>query len=1133
MTKPIADLDQRRLALDPGQSFIVQAPAGSGKTGLITQRILLLLARVQAPEEIVAITFTRKAAAEMRQRLLEALGSAERPLAADADDYTRQTWQLARAALDNDQAQGWHLLQNPARLRIQTIDSLCASLTRQLPILSRFGAQPATTDDAVGLYREAARATLADLEAGHDWSPSIAALLNHLDNNLATAERMLIAMLAKREQWLRHLVNVREPQWRALLESALADTVSASLQQLRAAFPPAAASDLMLLLDFASQRVEEGSPVFACRGLTALPEAKAEAMPQWLGICELLLTRENTWRQRIDKSVGFPAPSSTKDKAEKALYTERKEAITELVALLRQEPVLSEALAQLRSLPAPCYSDEQWQIVEAMCELLIVAVGHLRVVFGQRGEVDFSEVAQSALLALGDDDAPSDLALQLDYRIQHLLVDEFQDTSYGQFHLLQKLTAGWQAGDGRTLFVVGDPMQSIYRFREADVGLYLRARQRGIGGVVLQPLNLCVNFRSQAGGGEWGNQTFAEVLPAQEDVTIGAVTYAPSTAFHAAAGQAVHVHPFFAHDKQAEAEQVLALVQAALRQQADGSVAILVRARSHLVEITAALKQAGLRYRALEIEQLAQQPVVQDLYALTRALLHPADRLAWLAVLRAPWCGLSLADLLVLAEADIKAVLWSQLQSQLVTQMSAAGQARIARLRAVFAPAMQQRGRIALRRLLESVWLQLAGPACVDNETDLEDAEVFLALIDDLDQAGGIDDLALLDERLQRLFALPDIGADPRIQVMTIHKSKGLEFDTVILPALGRPAAQSDNPLLMWLERWSQHDQSELLLAPLRATGDTHDAIYRYLCSIDKRKSDYESGRLLYVAATRARKQLHLLGHVRCADQDGELAMKPPQSRSLLNMLWPGLEEVYQDAFARYTQSKPAQDQLNFGNLLPAANLRRLSIDWQPPAAVSAVPFARLQARAEDEGSIAFIWASDAARHVGSVVHALLQRIADDGVAAWSTQRIHDVQPYLRHALLREGVSTAEVDVALARTVQALNNTLADPRGQWLLQAHTQSRCEYAVSGVLDGRVVRAVMDRSFVDDDGVRWIIDYKTGSHEGGDVDAFLDAEQQRYQAQLHTYARLLRLTEAGPIRLALYLPLMQAWREWAFEG
>ena len=130
--------------------------------------------------------------------------------------------------------------------------------------------------------------------------------------------------------------------------------------------------------------------------------------------------------------------------------------------------------------------------------------------------------------ALGQVDAPEDLALALGHRIQHFLVDEFQDTSYTQFELIEKLTAGWEPGDGRTLFLVGDPMQSIYRFRQADVSLFLKARLEGIGAIRLEPLTLSVNFRSRPGIVEWVNRTFESILPARDDLESGAVAYSPS-----------------------------------------------------------------------------------------------------------------------------------------------------------------------------------------------------------------------------------------------------------------------------------------------------------------------------------------------------------------------------------------------------------------------------------------------------------------------------------------------------------------------------------------------------------------------------------------------------------------------------
>src|SRR5205085_4777358 len=189
--------------------------------------------------------------------------------------------------------------------------------------------------------------------------------------------------------------------------------------------------------------------------------------------------------------------------------------------------------------PAEKYTDEQWQTLSAMLELLPRAAAHLKLVFAERGETDFSEVAQGAVRALGTADSPTDLLLALDTRIRHILVDEFQDTSYSQWELLERLTAGWTMegelrDSGRTLFLVGDPMQSIYRFREAKVALFLQAWDAGLGSVKLERLTLTTNFRSQAGLVDWYNASFPAILPAEADPASRAVPYSRATPKHAA-----------------------------------------------------------------------------------------------------------------------------------------------------------------------------------------------------------------------------------------------------------------------------------------------------------------------------------------------------------------------------------------------------------------------------------------------------------------------------------------------------------------------------------------------------------------------------------------------------------------------
>jgi len=204
-------------------------------------------------------------------------------------------------------------------------------------------------------------------------------------------------------------------------------------------------------------------------------------------------------------------------------------------------------------------------------------------------------------------------------------VDEFQDTSATQFELIEKLTAGWDPGDGRTLFLVGDPMQSIYRFRQADVSLFLKARLEGIGAIQLEPLTLSVNFRSLPGIVEWVNRTFESILPASDDPDSGAVAYSASVPGKDGADGVIGVHAL--PDALREADRVVELIGL----QDAGSAAVLVRSRAHLIEIVNALKRRRIPFQAIEIDQLGERQVVEDLMALTFALtgMRPIGCRGW------------------------------------------------------------------------------------------------------------------------------------------------------------------------------------------------------------------------------------------------------------------------------------------------------------------------------------------------------------------------------------------------------------------------------------------------------------------------------------------------------------------------
>ena len=173
-------------------------------------------------------------------------------------------------------------------------------------------------------------------------------------------------------------------------------------------------------------------------------------------------------------------------------------------------------------------------------------------------------------------------------------------------------------------------------------------------------------------------------------------------------------------------------------------------------------------------------------------------------------------------------------------------------------------------------------------------------------------------------------------------------------------------------------------------------------------------------------------------------------------------------------------------------------------------------------------WVGDTLRHIGVAVHAWLFQISHEGVEVWGEERVTERAPAIRAQLATLGVPPDEIDDALDRVQRSLLQTLESERGRWLLSRHQEDRREYGFTSVVAGVVSNFRVDCAFVDESGVRWVVDFKTSTHEGGGLEAFLDEEQRRYRGQLERYASALFAGEQ--VRLGLYFPLLGAWREWA---
>lgn len=1103
----ISDRQQRQDALDLSRSFIVQAPAGSGKTELLIQRYLSALASVQYPEQILCMTFTRKAAGEMRERVVLALQSAISDTPPEEAHLTT-SWELARRVLEHDRDMGWNLMDYPSRLKIQTIDSLCSWITGHMPLTSRIGSGIRPEEFSGNAYREAARRLLEKVEEPTALGNDLRSILNHLDNNKLRFLEKLQYLMVKRDQWMIPFFSKLDvtPQDRETLEEPFREILTSELEAANSRLPQSLKDRLLPLLAYAAENLNAESPEtpHLLTSIQQFPAPHCDQAPLWRAIADVLLTKEGTVRGRITKANGFPSG--------KGRPAQMKEALTEILKELEATPALARALSEVQRLPDPRFTGEEWEVLEATLNVLLPINDTLRQVFRTQEVTDFTEISLAAIKALGEIDAdgnllPTELMQYLDYRFQHILVDEYQDTSFKQLELLSRLTAGWTPIEGQTLFIVGDPMQSIYRFRDAEVGLFLETRER-LSDLRLEPLTLTTNFRSQQGLVDWTNRCFQNLFPRSNNPDLGEIKFTPSVAFKSKLeNEPVELHPALANDPGQEARQMTDLIQSIQAEDADASIAILARAKTHLEHIIRELRLRRIPYRGEDIDPLANRWEVLDLLSLLRAFTNPLDRIAWLAVLRAPWLGLPLQDIHALCEGTADRPVPALINDPAILEhLSEDGAARLGRFRANINPALKHATPGNLRDTLEGIWIRLGGPACIA-ESSRPDIATFFDELETVLDTSGIAGLKFLEERLNNIFTAP-VSQEANLHLMTMHKAKGLEFDFVMIPGLGRRPRQDEKRLVFWLP----HKQS-LLIAPMEAIGDENSGLYGFVRKINRKKETAESLRLLYVSATRARKQLHLFGHAKIKKEE-----TGPEAGSLLELLWPQIQEQWDKLPRPEEEIEETAEIRLYPNII-----KRLPAGFEVPAGEAPLPTGK-KILSKDQEEPLYEWAGFRARCLGTVLHRCLQSLAEENIHTPAAFKSEDWQVRVSTAFMGLGLAGRDLSWAIEQCLKALGATLNDEKGRWVLSPHEEARNEYALTFETKGSLETRILDRTFVEN-GVRWIIDYKAGIHEGADLEKFLQEEMERYRPQLERYEQIIRMTgEARPIRRALYHPFYQ---------
>ena len=1210
--KPPPDQGQRMQALDQARSILVQAPAGSGKTDLLTRRFLRLLSEVDEPGQVVAITFTRAAAAEMRHRILAEL---EKAAASDAparaqDEFSMDA--LALRALERSRALGWQLPDLPAQLRIKTIDSFCRDLALQQPLLTELGGELALNEQPEKLYRSAARRTLERIDGGDSaLRAAIEALLLWRDNNWQEMEDLLVEMLGQRDRWMHAFVLEREPDWDALrmrLERPFAAAVHDTLSRLDQLVDqaPGMREEALKLARFACEEPGANSPweLAECPEIPSAPfsEGLECARRVYLSLALFLQTQKGKWRS--DKGLKAPDgfPATPRGRAGKSRFAS---LVASLSAVLGIEPLL----ASVPHLPPTRYTDEDWQVVQSCFILLRHAAAELKTVFAETGSVDYIEVAQIAQSILRHEDGfPSDAAQAVADGIRHLLVDEFQDTSRRQHRLLASLTAAWPDQTGRTIFVVGDPMQSIYFFRDADAELFPRVRKTGLetldgDTLVFDFVALTANFRTEPQLVERLNDAFTNVFAVDDGSGVtfspaepareASASFVPRLGLHlafvpqasrskAADSGAMLRKEAVAHEREAareaQASEVVALIRSHLQRikqaSAQGAryrIAVLGRTRKALEPIALALREEAIPFRAVELEQLRDRPEVQDALMLGRALLNAQDRIAWLGVLRAPWCGLALDDLHKLAGAEDahapeRAI--PELLAERLHLLSEHGRGAAARVLSALESVPRLRAALPTASLgtwLEKIWLRLGGAYCVDS-TARANLHLLWSCLDGLPE-GEQDMLGpALDVALEKLTALPDPTASSErgVQLMTIHKSKGLEFEVVIVPDLQAGGANNRGKLLSWLERGLEEpDQSgeitEFLVAPLQSKRADRGRAKEWVDRVYRERESQEMRRILYVAATRAREELHLFARPAYKSTNGSLELVEP-GNCLLATAWPAVRDDVRARFDEWAAARQASSATEEPMIEAIAAQGEDNVSIMPSPARPTIVH-RLPADFKDVSigaTVDALTAQDVAaigdsrlyerheggllsRALGTAVHKLLEELArlrtnQDWNAARSA--LLRMKPRVLAAVRSAGAHESLAESIAAKAFDCALSASEDPQGQWILSPHTEAASEAAWTGIVAGALRSVRVDRIFraghepLSPGGdVWWIIDYKTAHADDLDPALALPELRRVFAPQLEAYAAILRNLhgDAMQLRAGLYYPRMSLLDWW----
>ena len=1051
ISKKPSDYKAREEALGMG-SFIVQAPAGSGKTSLLVKRFLNLLLKVKSPKEVLALTFTNKAAAEMALRIKDVLESQS-----EDNEIKKIKEKLSKHALKNKWEESYI-----DSLMIMTIDKLALKLVKQTPILSKSGVNFLIDEDPEELYRETIKETITANADNHE-------LIRFFNYDFHKLTEQLLTLISKRDQWL--------PTLSALLKSANNakenyDTYySKELEKwinkkIKPIFTMEEIEELESIINFVANNKNISHK-------DAIRSSKNYEF--WFYFRDLILTKNGKdIRKEFNKKNGFPG-------------NEGKENKEKLFKLINKNIIKINYIKDFYNVVYPKNIQDIIPIISSFCLMLVDMVTRLNEKFNSQRIVDFTQVMGNAVEALRSTNLP----LILDQNISHIMVDEFQDTNESQLNFLELLTENFAGNNKKSFFAVGDPMQSIYRFRKAEVEIFNRVQKNGIGDLKLKSLFLKVNFRSNKSIIDWINDNYSKSFPVLNINEEGSILFSHCESSNNIQEGGVELTPLVCDVENktqlydAEALYVLNLINSIRDSNPKSSIAVLTRSRTHLNELLTLINKQNttLPVDAIEMSKILSNQTFQDIFSLTKALYDFSDRTEWIATLKAPWCGLTLEDLVILFEKDHKSSVWEIINHEdIKIKLNKNSLRRLNNFINVIKNNIEYRSRVAHRYFVESVWRQLRGDKSMIDTQDIENINLFLEFLDQCSDILSID-FKKLERLIQNKYISKTSVEKNSIKFLTIQKSKGLEFDYVIIPNLNRGSKNSESDLILY-------DKTTLSIKnPLNEKN-----LHSYHKYKEQKRLDNEKIRLLYVAITRAKYKSYLIGALKKENDS-----VTPNSGTFMEILWPYTNNHFREIDAL----KPSNSYEEF-----VPKLRRLNDEFFKDNHNNIQPI--------DVKETSFSYPSDdidIQRFTGTIIHKYLEIIVKKqlDIDIILSNKLN----YIKSLFISKNFKINDINIALNLVKKSLEMLKISPDGQWIMNRYLDDNCEVSYLVEDDNTINELIPDRSFIENN-TQWVIDYKTPFLPIKN----LNVEAKKHYAQLGKYENLYKVNKLS-IQKAIYFP------------